>query len=94
MLDAIVVGGGPAGLSAALCLGRARRTTLLIDAGEGRNAPATNVHNLFAHDGTPPAELRRLGRAELGHYPHRPRCRRAGHRHLGRARRRVPGRFR
>lgn len=69
MFDVIVVGGGPAGLSAALCLGRARRSTLLVDAGEGRNAPASEVHNLFAHDGTPPAELRRRGRKELEHYP-------------------------
>lgn len=69
MLEVIVVGGGPAGMSAALCLGRSRRTTLLVDAGEGRNSPAAAVHNLLGHDGTPPAELRRVGRAELSRYP-------------------------
>jgi thioredoxin reductase len=65
MDDAIIVGGGPAGLAAALTLGRGRRRVLLLDAGEGRNAPADAVHNLLAHDGTPPEELRRIGREQL-----------------------------
>jgi thioredoxin reductase len=69
MDDAIVVGGGPAGLAAALTLGRARRDVLLLDAGPGRNAPAAAVHNLLAHDGTPPEELRRIGREQLARYP-------------------------
>jgi thioredoxin reductase len=69
MDDAIIVGGGPAGLAAALTLGRARRRVLLLDAGQGRNAPAAAVHNLLAHDGTPPGELRRIGRAQLARYP-------------------------
>jgi thioredoxin reductase len=69
MYDAIIVGGGPAGLAAALTLGRSRRRVLLLDAGQGRNAPAAAVHNLLAHDGTPPAELRRIGREQLGRYP-------------------------
>jgi thioredoxin reductase len=69
MDDAIIVGGGPAGLAAALTLGRSRRSVLLVDAGHGRNAPAAAVHNLLAHDGTPPAELRRIGRAQLARYP-------------------------
>src|SRR5918994_483731 len=65
MYDAIIVGGGPAGLAAALTLGRSRRRVLLLDAGQGRNAPAAAVHNLLAHDGTPPQELRRIGREQL-----------------------------
>jgi thioredoxin reductase len=67
--DAIIVGGGPAGQAAALTLGRSRRRVLLLDAGQGRNAPAAAVHNLLAHDGTPPEELRRIGREQLGRYP-------------------------
>jgi thioredoxin reductase len=69
MFDAIVVGGGPAGLAATLTLGRSRRHVLLLDAGQGRNAPAAAVHNLLAHDGTPPEELRRIGREQLARYP-------------------------
>lgn len=64
-----VVGGGPAGLQAALTLGRVHRDVVLLDAGEGRNAPAGAVHNLLTRDGTPPAELRRLAHAELAAYP-------------------------
>lgn len=69
MHDVIIVGGGPSGLAAALTLGRARRPTLLLDSGEPRNAPSPAVHNLFTRDGTPPAELRRIGREQLGAYP-------------------------
>jgi thioredoxin reductase len=68
MYDAIIVGGGPAGLAAALTLGRSRRRVLLLDAGKGRNAPAAAVHNLLAQDGTPPEELRRIGREQLARY--------------------------
>lgn len=64
-----IVGGGPAGLSAALMLGRARRPTVLFDAGEPRNAPARAAHNLFTRDGTSPLELNRLGREQLTPYP-------------------------
>jgi thioredoxin reductase len=67
--DCIVVGGGAAGLSAALVLGRARRRTLLVDAGEPSNLPAEGIGGLLGHDGRPPAELYALGRAELGAYP-------------------------
>ncbi|CAA9555005.1 MAG: Thioredoxin reductase [uncultured Thermomicrobiales bacterium] len=66
--DAIVIGGGPAGLSAALVLGRARRRTLVVDAGEPRNAPAAAAHGMFTRDGTPPAELLEIGRAQLRPY--------------------------
>src|SRR5688500_5325613 len=68
MFDAVIVGGGPAGMAAALALGRVHRPVLLIDAGEGRNAAAENVHNFLTRDGMPPAELRKLGREELTAY--------------------------
>ena len=69
MYDAIVVGGGPAGLSAALTLGRVRRTTLVLDSGAYRNATAEHAQNIFTRDGTPPEELRRIGREQLAAYP-------------------------
>jgi len=67
--DCIVVGGGAAGLSAALVLGRARRRTLVVDAGRPSNAPAHGIGGLLGHDGRPPAELYAAGRAELAAYP-------------------------
>lgn len=66
--DVIVIGGGAAGLSAALLLGRARRSVVLIDAGEPRNAPAEGVHGLLGHDGIPPTEFLATGRAEAERY--------------------------
>lgn len=66
--DVVVVGGGPAGLQAALTLGRMHRRTLLLDSGEYRNAPAEHMHNFVTHDGTPPAEFRAAARAELAAY--------------------------
>ena len=66
--DVVVVGGGPAGLNGAMMLGRSRRTVLVVDAGQPRNAPADGVHGLLGHDGTPPAELRERGRAEVRRY--------------------------
>ena len=66
--DVVVVGGGPAGLNGAMMLGRSRRSVLVVDAGEPRNAPADGVHGLLGHDGTPPAELRERGRAEVHRY--------------------------
>ncbi|WP_131106267.1 NAD(P)/FAD-dependent oxidoreductase [Ornithinimicrobium sufpigmenti] len=68
-LDVVVVGGGPAGLQAALTLGRVHRDVVLLDAGEGRNAPAAEMHNFITRDGTPPADFRRLAHAELAAYP-------------------------
>lgn len=60
---------GSAGLSAALILGRSRRWTLALDAGEPRNAPSSGVHGFFSRDGTPPKELLRIAREQLGTYP-------------------------
>ena len=66
--DTIIVGGGPAGLSAALVLGRCCRRVLVVDAGRGRNHAARGVHNFLTRDGIAPGELRRLGRRELAKY--------------------------
>jgi thioredoxin reductase len=66
--DVVIVGGGPAGLSAALALGRARRRVLLCDAGERRNARATHIHNFVTRDGTPPTDFRAVGRDQLTTY--------------------------
>jgi len=69
-VDVVIVGGGPAGLSAALVLGRARKTVVLVDdAGTARNGAAPAVHGLLGHDGIAPAELRRLGHGDLARYP-------------------------
>lgn len=67
--DVVIVGGGPAGLAAALALGRARKRVLLCDAGPPRNAAAVRVQNFVTRDGTPPAEFRRIAREQLGRYP-------------------------
>lgn len=66
--DIAIVGGGAAGLSAALVLGRARRRVVVIDAGTPRNAPATHMQGFLSRDGTPPAELLRTARAEVRRY--------------------------
>ena len=56
--DAIVIGGGPAGLQATLTLARVHRRVLMVDSGRYRNDPASHMHNVVTHDGTPPAEFR------------------------------------
>ncbi len=66
--DVVVVGGGPAGLSGALALSRARRSVLVVDSGTPRNAPAGHVHNYLAREGLPPAELLASGRSEVAGY--------------------------
>ena len=64
----VVIGGGAAGLSAALVLGRARQRTLVVDAGEPRNAPAAHMQGYLTRDGMPPAEFLALGREEIARY--------------------------
>lgn len=66
--DVVVVGGGAAGLSGALTLGRARRSVLVIDGGEPRNAPAAGVHAYLGHEGRPPGELLAAGRDDVRSY--------------------------
>ena len=67
--DCTIVGGGAAGLSAALVLGRARRRTLLVDAGAPSNLVADGIGGLLGHDGRPPGGLYATGRSELAAYP-------------------------
>ena len=64
----VVVGGGVAGLSGALLLARSRRSVLVVDAGEPRNAPAAGVHGFLSRDGVDPLALLELGRAEVRGY--------------------------
>jgi thioredoxin reductase len=67
--DCIVVGAGAAGLSAALVLGRARRRTLVVDAGQQSNLPAHGIGGLLGQDSRPPAEFYAAGREEIAAYP-------------------------
>ena len=69
VLDAVIVGGGPAGLSAALVLGRARKRVLVLDTDRPANAVSQAVGGLLAQTGVGPAELRRSGRDQLAEYP-------------------------
>jgi thioredoxin reductase len=66
--DVVVIGGGAAGLSGAVALARSRRSVLVVDAGDPRNAPAGHVHNFLSRDGTPPSGLYAAGRAEVTRY--------------------------
>ncbi|MBT3154016.1 NAD(P)/FAD-dependent oxidoreductase [Streptomyces sp. CHD11] len=66
--DVVVVGGGAAGLSAALVLGRARQRALVVDAGEPRNAPSPHMQGYLTRDGMSPAEFLALGREEIDRY--------------------------
>jgi len=66
--DVAVVGGSAAGLAAALQLGRQRRSVIVVDAGEPRNAPAAHMHGYLGRDGLPPSELTTIGREEVRSY--------------------------
>ena len=66
--DVAIIGGSAAGLAAALQLGRQRRSVIVIDAGEPRNAPAAHMHSYLGHDGLPPKELLAIGREEVRSY--------------------------
>ncbi|WP_028924337.1 NAD(P)/FAD-dependent oxidoreductase [Pseudonocardia acaciae] len=66
--EVVIVGGGPAGLSAALMLGRARRSVLVVDGGEPRNAPAAHMYGFLSRDGVAPGELLEAGRREAAGY--------------------------
>src|SRR3954454_1455676 len=68
MWDCIIVGAGPAGLNAALVLGRARRRVLVLDSAQPRNHATHEMHGVLGHDGLDPADLRARGRAELARY--------------------------
>ena len=68
MYDVIIVGAGPAGLSAALMLGRCRRSVLVCDTGRPRNAASRALHGYLSRDGIPPIELLAIGRTELAKY--------------------------
>jgi len=68
-LDAVIVGGGPAGLSAALVLGRARRRVLVLDTGRPANAASNGIGGLLAQSRVAPADLRRAGRDQLAGFP-------------------------
>ena len=68
MYDVVIAGGGTAGLSAALVLGRARRRVLVCGEGAPRNAPSAHAHGFFTRDGTAPSELLRIGREQLRPY--------------------------
>jgi thioredoxin reductase len=66
--DVVVVGGGAAGLSAALVLARARRSVAVVDSGQPRNAPAAHMQGFLSRDGLPPSELLTVGREEVTSY--------------------------
>lgn len=66
--DVVIVGGGAAGMSAALVLSRARRKVLVVDSGAPRNAPASHMHGFLSRDGMPPAQLLATGRDEVQAY--------------------------
>lgn len=66
--EVAIIGGGAAGLSAALALARARRSVIVVDGGRPRNAPAAAAHGLLGHEGVNPLELLERGRSEAAAY--------------------------
>ncbi len=68
VFDVVVIGAGPAGLAAALALGRSRRRVVVLDRGARRNARAEHMHNFVTRDGITPQEFRRIGREQLEQY--------------------------
>jgi thioredoxin reductase len=69
MHDVCIVGAGPAGLNAAIVLGRCGRTVIVLDSGEPRNAVSRGLHGYLTRDGIDPKELRAMGRREASQYP-------------------------
>ena len=69
VFDVVIVGGGAAGLSAAIVLGRCRRRVFMCDVGQPRNQASRAVHCLLGHEGTAPRDLLAKGRFELERYP-------------------------
>ncbi|GAA0358580.1 NAD(P)/FAD-dependent oxidoreductase [Bacillus horti] len=67
--DVTIIGGGPAGLSAALVLGRARKNVIVIDEAKPRNAVTRETHGFLTRDGVSPSEFRRLAKEEISAYP-------------------------
>ncbi len=67
--DVIVVGAGPAGLNAALVLGRCRRSVLVFDDAKPRNAVSHAMHGFLSRDGTAPEQLRAIAREQMAAYP-------------------------
>lgn len=68
-VDVVIIGGGPAGLSAGLILGRARKQTIVIDEGRPRNAVTREAHGFLTRDGISPSEFRRIAKEQLRVYP-------------------------
>jgi thioredoxin reductase len=77
--DVIIIGGGPAGLSAALMLGRCRRRVLVLDSGRYRNYATEAMHGFLTRDGTQPAQIRSFAREELKRYGIEVHCATATH---------------
>lgn len=69
MIDAVIAGAGPAGLSAALCLARVGRNVLVLEGGPWGNVSSDTIHNFFTRDGATPSELREAALSQLARYP-------------------------